>query len=109
MATTRKTKKTVNYEKTAMQLRILIDTAERFRNAYFWSSPSSASSRRYYEQKNSIPEFTWEEGGHSYSAEYTVNCSARNVYAQGRYTKDGKKTTLLAIKNSYERIIALMK
>lgn len=88
------------------KLHDLIDTAERFRNAYFWTPPANASGRRSYEKKNSIPEFSWEEGGHTYTAEYTVSCSCRNVYASGAYTKDGKKTTLAAIKNSLKRLEA---
>lgn len=33
-----------------------------------------------------------------------MSCSCRKVYATGYYTKDGKKTTLTAIKNSYKRL-----
>lgn len=85
-------------------IRKIIDTAEKFRSAYFWSSPSCAASRRWMEKQNSVSEITWDEGGHTYTASYSVTCSCKNVYASGYYTKDGKKTTLTAIKNSYKRL-----
>ena len=89
------------------QIENLIATAEKFRNSYFWNPPSSAGGRRSYEKYHSIPEFCWQEGGHEYTASYTVSCSCRNIYASGSYTKDGKKTTLTAIKNSLKRLSAV--
>ncbi len=86
------------------KIKNLIETAEKFRNAYYWTSPSHASERRSYEKKNSIPEFSWVEGGHEYRASYEVSCSCKNIYAYGLYYKDGKKTNLTAIKNSYKRM-----
>lgn len=88
------------------KIETLVDTAEKFKSAYFWNPPCSASSRRSYEKKFSIPEFSWEENGHTYTAEYNVSCSCKNVYASGTYYKDGKKTTLTAIKNSLKRLSA---
>ena len=89
---------------TIDQIRDLIDTAEHYRSCYFWRSPSSASSRRYEERRGSRDLIEWQEGGHTYTAEFTVRCSCRNVYASGSYTRDGQKTTLTAIKNSYNRL-----
>ncbi len=86
------------------QLEEVIETAEKFKNAYFWSSPSSASERRRYEKKYSIEEFCFEYDGHNYSVSYSVECSCRNIYAKGYYTKDGKKTTLTTIKNIYNKL-----
>ena len=84
----------------------IINTAEKHRGAYWWSAPGSAAARRLYERENTCPEITWTEGGHEYSAAYTVQCSCRNVYAQGTYTRDGSRTTLTAIRNSYKRMAA---
>jgi hypothetical protein len=86
------------------QIEKIIETAEKFRNAYFWNPPSSAGGRRSYEKYYSCPLIEWDENGHRYTAEYTVSCSCHNVYASGIYTRDGKKTTLTAIKNSYKRM-----
>lgn len=82
----------------------IIDEAAYMKNAYFRSAPKWARQRRDYEQQHSHPLIEWEEGGHQYSAEYVVNCSCKNIYATGYYYKDGKRTTLVAIKNSYLRM-----
>lgn len=92
---------------TIEAIRSIITTAEKFRNAYFFTPPSSAGGRRSYERYNSVPAVQWSENGHDYTAEYVVRCSCNNVYAEGRYTKDGKKTTLLAIRNSLKRLEAV--
>ena len=47
---------------------------------------------------------TWEENGNVYTAEFITECSSRHVYAKGYYTKNGKETTLKAIKNSLNRL-----
>lgn len=84
----------------------IIDEAERMKGAYFFSPPGNASGRRSYERYHSHDMIEWTEGGHTYTAEYVVSCSCKNVYAYGKYTKDGNKTTLTAIKNSYKRLTA---
>ena len=43
----------------------IIEEADRMKNAYFWTPDGCA-------------------GGHHYSAEYTVSCSCKYVYAIGR-------------------------
>lgn len=83
----------------------IIDEAEYMRSSYFWSPPGSASGRRSYERYHSHDMVEWEEGGHKYSAAYVVDCSCKNIYAKGYYTKDGNKTTLTTIKNSYKRLL----
>lgn len=85
-------------------IKIIIDEAETMKQAFFFSSPTSAHSRRSYEKKHSHSMVEWDEGNHHYTAEFTVECSCRNVYAHGKYTKDGNKTTLTAIRNSYNRM-----
>ncbi len=87
-------------------IRTVVDAAETMRNAYFFTPPGSAGGRRSYERYHSAPRVDWNEGGHEYSAEYTVTCSCANVYAFGTYTRDGKKTTLTAIRNSLRRLEA---
>lgn len=82
----------------------IINEAERMKGAYFYTSPMNASGRRSYEKFHSHSPVEWVEGGHKYSAKYTVECSCRNVYAKGYYYKDDKKTTLTAIKNSLKRL-----
>ena len=84
----------------------IIDEATEMKNAYFFTPPVNAGGRRYYEKQHSHNQVEWTEGGHTYTAEYIVSCSCANVYAYGKYTKDGNKTTLTAIKNSYKRLTA---
>ena len=82
----------------------IIQEAENMKNAYFFNPPTSASARRSYEKKHSHDEITWIDGKDTYTAAFYVSCSCKNVYAHGSYTKNGKKTTLTAIKNSYKRM-----
>lgn len=89
---------------TIAAIAAIIDMAEAMKNAYFFSSPSNARARRDYEEKHSIGKVEWDEGGRHYTAEYTTTCSCSNVYAKGSYTRDGKPTTLTAIRNSYRRL-----
>ena len=84
----------------------LIDTAESMKNAYFFHSPTCAGARRSYEKSHSCDRIEWTENGHIYTAEFTVRCSCRNIYTYSEYTRDGKKTTLTAIRNSYKRLAA---
>ncbi len=91
-------------EQTISAIGEIIQTAERMKSAFYWRPPTKASERRSYEKRNSVDKIEWEESGHSYTAEYIVSCSCHNVYAYGVYTKDGRKTTLTAIKNSYKRL-----
>lgn len=82
----------------------IIAEADRMKSAYFFTPPTSAGERRSYEKRHSHPLVEWTEGGHTYTARYDVSCSCKNVYASGEYTKDGRKTTLTAIKNSLKRM-----
>lgn len=86
------------------QLENLFEKAEKFRGAYFFTPPANANGRRSYEEYHSIPEFTFMENGNTFTCEFNVSCSCKNVYAKGIYTKNGKKTTLTAIKNAYNRL-----
>lgn len=56
------------------------------------------------ERANSCPVTEWKEGGHTYTAAFSVSCSCSYVYARGVYTRDGHNTTLTAIKNSLGRL-----
>lgn len=89
---------------TIVKIGMMLATADRMRNAYFWMPPSNAGSRRSYERQNSVNTITWKESGHVYTAEFRTICSCAHIYTKGIYTKDGKKTTLLAIRNSYKRL-----
>ena len=86
------------------KIEAIVNEAESMKNSYFWNSPSTASARRSYEKKHTHDEITWMDGKDIYTAEFVVTCSCKNIYAQSRYTKNGNKTTLTAIKNSLKRL-----
>lgn len=81
----------------------LIQIAEKCKNAYFWKPEQSASMRRSREKYYSR-QVEWTEGGHEWSAETVMEQSCHNVYFRTNYTKDGKRTNLTAVKNSYKRM-----
>lgn len=89
---------------TLASIAAIIDLAQEMKSAYFFQPPTTARSRRAYEDAHSIPTVEWDEAGRHYTAEFTTQCSCHNVYAKGRYTRDGKQTTLTAIRNSYRRL-----
>lgn len=93
---------------TIKALGTLINDAKHMQRAYFWRPPTSADSRRRYEQQHSHPTICWTENGCEFEASYDVTCSCNNIYAKGTYRRNGKTTTLLAIQNSYERMRAAM-
>lgn len=89
---------------TIAAIAAIIDLAETMKKAYFFAAPGNARARRAYEDAHSIGKVEWDEGGRHYTAEYITTCSCSNVYAKGSYTRDGKPTTLTAIRNSYRRL-----
>ena len=94
----------MNRTETICALKHLIEIADHYRYAFYMTPPSSAGWRRSEEKQGTVPEFSWTEGGHKYTACYKVACSCAHVYASGYYTRDGKKTNLTAIKNSLKRL-----
>lgn len=93
-------------EKIITSIQEIVDEADRMRNAYFFTPPGKYEERCAYGARHSHDTVCWEEGGHSYTATYYVKCSRHNVYAHGYYTRDGKVTTLRAVKNSLRRLRA---
>ena len=89
---------------TIHQIRALVAVADHYRYAFYMTPSSSAAGRLHEEKRGTVPEFTWTEGGHKYTACYKVTCSCAHVYASGYYTRDGKKTNLTAIKNTLKRL-----
>lgn len=89
---------------TISAIAAIINLADDMQYAYYFIPPYTARARRDYEDAHSIPTVEWDEGGRHYTAEFTTQCSCHNVYAKGSYTRDGKPTTLTAIRNSYRRM-----
>lgn len=81
----------------------LITTNAALKNAYFWQG-GDASSRRYTEQKYSVPKITIEHNNDIYEAEIIVSCSRANVYVTRNFTKNGKQTNITPFKNLYAKL-----
>ena len=94
-----------NPNETINKIGAIIAAAEKYKNAYFFNPPSSARSRRWLEEKYNLPDVEWEEGNDTYTASFSLECSCRNIYTFPYYTKNGKKTNLTAIRNSYKRLV----
>lgn len=93
-------------ENTITAIERVVNAAATMKNAYFFNPPKSAGGRRSYEKYHSAPRVEWTDGKDEFSAEFVVSCSCNNVYAYGEYFRNGKKTTLTAVKNSLKRLKA---
>ena len=91
---------------TIHSIRALLAVANFYRNAIFLVPPSWELGRQQEEIRGFVPEFSWTEGGHRFTAFYSVECTEKRIIARGYYTRDGKKTNLTAIKNSLKRLEA---
>ncbi|SHJ57185.1 hypothetical protein SAMN02745136_00419 [Anaerocolumna jejuensis DSM 15929] len=88
----------------------LISFSERcdyYRNSFFWTAPSSASNRRYKEDKDSIPQYLFAVGSDYYSIEFNVRCSCKNVYASSSIAKNGCWTTLTTLKTLLNKDVGI--
>lgn len=86
----------------------VIDTARRMRGSYYFSSPATAHERRTYERRNTCEPFRFEFAGHTYECAFETLCSCKNVYAHGKYYRDGNKVTLRALTTCLTQIKTVM-
>ena len=78
---------------------------EKFKNAYFFDSPSSANSRRSYEKQNKRDiKFIYDGKEYRYSAR--VTCSCKNVYYYGTFSVDKVIKDVRAFKKIKEELIS---
>lgn len=78
-------------------LKDYIEQSEYLKNAYFWKSPSHASSRRAYEKTNSRSiEFDYKN--EAIKAEIEITCSCNNIYASKSIYKSGVKKDIRLLK-----------
>lgn len=101
-------KKLTDLSEIAEALTELIDIARRMRGSYYFSAPSTAHERRAYERRNSCETFTFEFDDHTYECSFETVCSCKNVYAHGKYYRDGNKVTLRVLTACLARIDAIM-
>lgn len=75
------------------QCHTAISQHEKHNNSYFWTPPSSASSRRWKEKQET---FDVKIGHFLYESH--VSCSCRNYYYTGTFSENGKKKNLRCFK-----------
>ena len=78
---------------------------EKFKNAYFFGPPSSASSRRSYEKQNQR-DIKFSYNGMKYSYSSRVTCSCKNVYYYGTFSVDQVIKDVRAFKKIKEELIS---
>ena len=84
-------------EKILSQINAAIEHHEKFKGAYFFTPPSNASGRRYYEEKNKrLIEFDYDGMKYSYSC--YIRCSCKNVYYEGDFCVNGFKKNVKSFK-----------
>ena len=91
-------------KETMDKIERIIDTAEYCRHAYFWTNNGNRYIRSRREKEFNCDEVEWTEGGNEYSAEYHFSQSCKHTYAYGEYYRNGYKTNLTAIRNSFNRL-----
>lgn len=89
---------------TVAAVAAIVAEAETCKSAYFWAPSPTAGGRRANEHRRSHDCISWTESGHAYSAAYSYRESCSHCYASGYYTRDGKPTTLTAVRNSLHRM-----
>lgn len=83
----------------------LCRSISRTQGCYFWRGDNgNRAARDWRAQQYEIPEFSWVEAGHTYTAAFSFYQTRNRTIASGSYTKDGKKTTITAIRNSVNRL-----
>lgn len=76
----------------------ILERHEKFKNCYFWSSPSNSSARRAYEERYSSTPINFKLNGVEYCIEQEVNCSCKNVYYSFSIFEDGEKKDIRTLK-----------
>lgn len=94
-----------NGNATLDDLERIILTHEQMHGHYFWNPPNTATMRRRFEKMNTHAAIGWTENDDVYTAGTICSCSCQHIYYNGVFSKNGKKTTIKAIKNSYQRML----
>lgn len=88
--------RTRQLQETKNRLKEIVARHEKLSRSYFWRPASSASSRRYNEQKNNDK---FENSFLQIVAENDYRESCKHVYYNGYFAVAGHKTTVTKIKN----------
>ena len=90
------------------KIEAFIQLYESMKGSYFWNPPGNASSRRAYENKRTFEKTCIEFAGDRYEFEADCTCSCKNIYFKKEIFKNGRKTTILTLKNVLKKIDKLI-
>lgn len=76
-----------------------VETCEKFKNCYFWGNCGNTSTRKYNEEKYSIPEYITIINGDTYSVQFIANYYFSYVTAKSYVFKNREKSNITVIKN----------
>jgi len=82
-----------------------IESSEKYKNSYTWSSPNSSYSRRAMEFENF---FSFEIEGITYDVQESLNVSCKNVYYRKRIYVDNNKKDLRSIRKALTFLDAIL-
>ena len=89
--------------KLSKSQRVKVDQAlaqhERFRSSYMWRTYNGNRQQRALWSERETWSVAFRHEGVRYQYDSSVSASARNVYYKGRFSVDGKKATVRALKN----------
>ena len=88
----------------AKQIEAIIDTAEKYKNCYFWNAArTNAAQRRREEFDNN---YRFEVDGDVIEVNQYLSISCKNYYYGHTITKNGKKTNITALKTALRKASA---
>jgi hypothetical protein len=83
-------------KKILARIQDIIDTNERYKNCYFWTSNKNASGRRAEEFERYLKFFTKDD---EYTIHQSLDISCRNYYYRLSIMKNGRKSNITILKN----------
>ena len=80
------------------RIETFIGRCDYYRNCYFWTPSTSASTRSYLDDTYSIPDYYFAVNGDYYNISFEVDNQSRYVRAISYIKKNGSWTTLKTLK-----------
>ncbi len=88
----------------------IINIADECANAFRWTHNGSAALRERTREKYDRPDGVfWTDGDEKFYAAFHFRQTLTRTYPRGEYYRNGVKTTLLAIRTSYKRLLEAQK
>lgn len=88
------------------KIKNIIDIADFCMHAYMWTNQISPESCDANNKAFNHETVAWRDGNDIFEASFVFRQNMRGTYAKGIYFRNGEKTTLTAVKNSYKRLTA---